>query len=538
MAFGSQNSSEITALRKENQILAQEILSLESKVNILFLELENKNEKLETQLEENKRLVHNIEIYESAIAQSRRKLFAPSSERVVVEQLSVFNETEQALSGETQVLPLGGQSSEYDSESVTISEHKRKKRGRKPLPAHLPRIDVVLDLKDEEKFCPVHNQPLKEMNREVSEKIEIVPMQIRVIRTTRVKYTNPCCNPSKVFVAPVQSEMIPKSNATAGLLAYVATSKFCDCLPFYRLEKMFARYELDISRSVMAQWMQAVGERLLPLYDCLEIELLQSKYINCDETRVQVLDEEGRKPTSQSYMWVRARSGPKPIILFKYAPDRKGQTAKELLKGFCGFLQVDGYGGYNGVCAEGTGVIRLGCLYHVRRKFHASMKNSQIGKKIAEKVILLIKQISEQDEALRSQAMELRLELKQKKVRILFEKLRSVIDENLRKFPPKTSIAEAFFYAHNEWTNLEKYFEAPELELSNNFIENAIRPFALGRKNWLFFQSVEGAKASEVIYSIIETAKANGKEPYHYLKMLFEELPKTKPEDLKTLLTF
>lgn len=538
MAFESQSSSEITALREKNKVLAQENLTLESKVNDLFLELKNKNNELQTWLDEIKRLTQNIEIYESAIAQSRRKLFAPSSERIVAEQMSVFNETEQALSGETRELPIGEQGFDDDSASVVVPEHKRKKRGRKPLPAHLPRIDVVLDLKDEEKFCSVHNQPLKEMDRVVSEKLEIVPMQIRVIRTTRVKYSNPCCNPSKVFVAPVEPEMIPKSNATAGLLAYIATSKFCDCLPFYRLEKMFARYELDVSRSVMAQWMQAVGERLLPLYDLLEIELLQSKYVNCDETRVQVLDEEGRKPTSLSYMWVRARSGPKPIVLFKYAPDRKGQTAKELLKGFSGYLQVDGYGGYNGVCAEGTGVIRLGCLYHVRRKFYDSMKSSQIGKKIAEKIILLIKQISEQDEALRSQAMGLRLELKQKKVKPLFMRLRLLIDENLRKFPPKTSIAQAFLYAHNEWLNLDTYFEAPELELSNNFIENAIRPFALGRKNWLFFQSVEGAKASEVIYSIIETAKASGKEPYHYLKMLFEELPKTKPEDLKKLLPF
>lgn len=513
MGQNTNTQSEISILREKNQ------------------NLEIQNKKIQ---EDNKRLNRYVEILESAIKDSRRKMFAPSSEKLTAqEQLNFcFNEAEKECVGENLDLPIGGQ----DEEETTVTEHQRK-RGRKPLPADLPREEVTIDLEEEEKSCPIHKVALKEIGRDISEKLEIIPMQVKVIRTIRIKYSNVCCEKPTIKAAALPEEMIPKSNTTPGLLSFVATSKFNDGLPFYRLQKIFERYGMEISRGAMAQWMIKVAEKMSPLYFILESELLSSTYMNCDETTVQVLKEDGRKATSTSYMWVRARSGSRPIVLFKYAPSRSGATAKELLKDYKGYLQVDGYGGYDGVC-DGKVIIRIGCLYHVRRKFYDSMKSSNIGKKIAENVIKTIKLISNEDEKLKKLPESERLAAKNSKVKPLFEKLKVIIDENLRKFPPKTQIGRAFNYANNEWENLEKYFDRAEFELSNNFIENAIRPFALTRKNWLFFDSVEGAQASEVIYSIMETAKANGHDPYHYLKKLFEELPKTKSEDLKTLLPF
>lgn len=493
--------------------------------------LRNQNQVLEKVLQEKVKeiddLRHNLRILESLVISSRRKIFAPSSERVVEEQMSLFKESEEIT------LPKGNQEEEF----VLVEEHQRKKRGRKALPPDLPREEVIIDLPEDKKICPIHNEPLKEIGRDVSEKLEITPMQVKVIRTIRIKYSSPCCEKPSVIAPELPKEMIPKSISTPGLLAYIAVSKFNDGLPFYRLENIFHRYGFEITRGTMSRWMIACAERTKSLYDLMETEFLSSDYVHCDESRVQVLKEKGRKATSQSQMWVRARNGPQPIILFKYAPSRSGETAKELLKGFRGYLQVDGYGGYNVVC-DGKVVIRIGCLYHVRRKFYDSLKSGSVGKKVAEKIIKIIKLIAKADEKIKKMPESTRLVAKDQNVRPLFNKLRTVIDENIRRYPSKTKIGKAFIYALNEWGHLERYFDRADLELSNNFIENAIRPFALTRKNWLFFNSVEGARAGEIIYSLIETAKANGKDPYAYLKSLFEELPNTKETDLKKLLPF
>jgi len=276
-------------------------MSVENLATSELIILREKNQALEVRLAQYEKY---IEILESAIKDSRRKLYAPSSEKID-EQLNLFNEAEKEESDETPELPIGG----LDDDTVIIPEHKRRKRGRKPLPAELPREEVIIDLKEEEKFCPVHGEPLKEIGRDISEKLEIIPMKIWVKRTIVIKYADTCCDHSKIKTAPLPNEMIPRSITTPGLLAHVATSKFCDGLPFYRLENIFERSGIDISRGAMAHWMMRVGEKLLPLYMLLELYLLSSKYIQCDETTVQVLNEEGKKATSTSYIQMRINSG-------------------------------------------------------------------------------------------------------------------------------------------------------------------------------------------------------------------------------------
>ena len=198
------------------------------------------------------------------------------------------------------------------------------------LPPHLPRVEVIIDL--ENKFCPKDGEELKCIGEEVSEKLEIIPAKVRVIRTIKKKYACPACE--SLTTAPSPEEMIPKSNASASVLAYIAVAKYVDALPLYRQEAIFKRIGLDLSRQTMARWMIQVGEKIAPLITLLREEMLKSHYLHMDETVVQVLKEDGKKAETNSYMWVQATSGKKPIILFHYAKNRSGSHAFHLMKQF------------------------------------------------------------------------------------------------------------------------------------------------------------------------------------------------------------
>lgn len=443
----------------------------------------------------------------------QRKKFAPSSESSK-EPDQIFNELEEIAEGDE------GKDEESEDEPDLPSKKKRGKR--KPLAEDLPRIETIIDLSDEEKIG------MKFIGEEISEQLVIEPAKIYVKRIIRKKYA-PIDNTGVIKVAPLPATLLPKSMASASLIAYILTAKFVDALPLFRQEKILARISADVTRQSMARWVIQVSDIVVPLYNLLQDRLLGRDYMQMDETTTQVLNEVGKKATSKSYMWVRFAPGEFPIVLYDYAPTRAGTVPLELLEGFSGALQVDGYDGYASACDQ-YGLNRLGCMDHCRRKFFDASKTSG-GKNIGKKGVNLIDKLYEIEEKIENLSLEERYSIRQEKSVPLLVEIKSWIDEVRSEITPKSVAGKAIHYAFNEWQYLIKYTENPAYNISNILIENAIRPFALGRKNWLFSASVDGAKASAMFYSLIETAKKNGLEPFDYLSKMLEKLPMAKTVD-------
>jgi transposase len=463
---------------------------------------------------ENDRLKNEVQGLSDLVALLRRKQYGKSSEGVPSEQLGMFDEVESES--------LNPESEEEDS--VTVPTHERKRGKRMKLPASLPRVDVVIDL--DSKVCPNDGEELKLIGEVVSEKLEIIPAKVQVIRTIRKKYACSVCETIAEGLAPL--EMIPKSNASSSVLAYIATAKYVDALPLYRQEAIFKRIGIDLPRQTMARWMIQVGEKLAPLIVLLREELLASTYLHMDETVVQVLKEDGKKAETNSYMWVQARSGPKPIILFHYAKNRSSDHPLNLLEDYSGALQVDGYDGYAPVIAK-NGITRLGCWAHARRKFFDAFKSSS-GKSIGKQGLVFFKKIYEIEQELSGRPYDERFLVRLDRSVPLLKEFESWLRDQKVKINPESLGGKAIKYALNEWEYLQNCFCAGEYKIDNNYVESHIRPFTIGRKNWMFSVKPEGAVASAVIYSLVETAKANGLEPFEYLKNVFEKLPSAQTE--------
>jgi len=430
-----------------------------------------------------------------------------------------------------------------EEEFSVIAEHHRKKPGRRPLPESLPRVDLVHDISEAEKVCG-RGCRLVKIGEDVAEKLDIVPAKIRVIRHIRPKYACKKCegvddSGPTIKIAPPPAQIIPKGLPAAGLLSYLLVNKFCDALPFYRQEKRLARLGIDVSRQSMCNWAMTVAENCGPLLDLLHDEIRGGPLLNIDETRLRVLKEPGRKATQNSYMWV-FRGGPKkkPVVIFQYHPTRSGDVAKKFLEGYQGTVQTDGYVGYD-FLKNRSDILHVGCWAHARRKF-MDVKNGAAKKKksSAGKVLHLIRQLYVLEKKAREEGLspERVFQMRQKHARPILAKIKTWLDNRKGNVPPKSLLGKAVNYCLNQWLPLTNYIKNGHAGIDNNHVENAIRPFVIGRKNWLFSGSPKGAKAAAGLYSLIETAKAGGLEPYDYLRFIFEKLPTTKPEELINLL--
>ena len=458
------------------------------------------------------------------LALARR--YAASSEKISPDQILMFDEAE----SDVEV------AFETDDESL-VPAHKRKKRGRRPLPDNLPRVDAVHDLPASERRCDHDGQLLVEIGDVISEQLDIIPAKIQIIRHIRKKYACQCGQCIKT--APLPAQPIPKSLASPGLLAHVTVSKYQDALPLYRQETILQRIGVDIPRATLANWMIQAGTLLQPLINLLQDRLLAYDIIQMDETTVQVLKEDGKAAQSTSYLWLQ-RGGPpaQRVVLYDYDPARSQAVPKRLLEGFKGYLQTDGYDGYNAAVAVNK-LTHVGCMAHARRKFSEAVKaqgkKEKTGK--AHRGLALIQKLYRIEKQARKLEPEQRHDHRQRHARPILDKLRTWLDEALPQVPPTSATGKALSYLHNEWDKLIRYLDDGRLEIDNNLAENAIRPFVLGRKNWLFSDSVRGVKASANLYSLIETAKANGLEPYAYLRHLYTALPTaTTVETIEALL--
>lgn len=432
-------------------------------------------------------------------------------------------------------------------ETIIIAEHKRIKRGRKPLPKDLPRVEIIHDIPEEEKMCAC-GAMLSRIGEEVSEKLDYVPAKIRVEKHIRYKYACKSCEGvedegSTVKVAPAPVALIPKSNATDGLLAHIAVSKFADGLPLYRQEKIFSRIGIDLPRATMANWLIKAARCCSPLVELLQHEIRGGPLINMDESPLQVLNESGRANTSKSYMWVFCGGRPDhPTVLYQYHPTRSGKSALQYLDDYQGYIQSDDYNGYD-YLAEKKGIVHLVCWAHVRRKFFdvvkVRKKHRGNPKTLADQALDYIGELYHIEKQIRRDQLtwEQIYQRRQEQSKPILDKFKEWLDATEPLTPPKGLLGKAIQYTLKNWDKLIIYITNGLLRPDNNIAENAIRPFVIGRKNWLFAGHPNGADAGATYYSLIETAKTNGLEPYTYLRHLFKQLPLIKDQnDYRNLL--
>ncbi|MGM0601527.1 MAG: IS66 family transposase [Candidatus Rifleibacteriota bacterium] len=423
--------------------------------------------------------------------------------------------------------------------TIEIPSHKRRKRGRKPLSDELPRVERIIDIPEKDKLCECGCKK-SIIGKETSEQLEYIPAKCNVIVNVRPKYACRNCEGTEsskpaVMIAPPPAQIIPKSFATASLLAYIITSKHVDALPFYRLSNMFSRHGVQLSRATMCNWILKVASLLKPMIELFLEQIIDSSYFHADETPLQVLKEPGRRADQKSYVWVfKTGSVDRPTILFNYSPSRAGKIPKQIFKDFKGYIQTDGYIAYNYI-EDNEDQIQLACWAHVRRKFVSSIKavgkNAEPG--IAHKAYEIIKKLykTEKEAVEKKLSFEQIKELRQREAKPLLEEFKKKLTIWKDAVVPGSNTGKAINYALGQWNKLLVYLEDGRLKIDNNSAENAIRPFAVGRKNWLFSNTPQGARASATIYSITETAKANGLEPFWYMCALLKKLPELKTKE-------
>ena len=465
------------------------------------------------------------------------RLYAAKSEaRANPAQRDLFLNEAEALA--PQGTPIAEEST---PEAVEVAAHNRKKCGRKPLDPHLPREIVRHELPEVERVCAHDGARLVEIGAEISEQLDIVPQQIRVIQHRRIKYACPCCDNS-IRVTPAPARIIPKGLLTETALAWVVTAKYQDSLPLYRQAALLSRFGGDLSRTTLAASMVRVGQAVQPIINLLRDHLLDADLILGDETVVQVLKESGRAAQTKSYLWAQMTGSGPPIRLFSYTPGRGGTHAQPLYDGIKPgvVLMSDGYEVYNAIAAV-RGAIHLGCWAHARRYFveaEAAIPKAARGpESLATKFIAAIGELYVIEAKAKDLSVEQRGQQRHQLSKPVLAKIEGLLVEHLHGVTPGSLLGKALHYLSSQWPKLIRFVENGTWPIDNNLCENAIRPFVVGRRNWLFCDTVAGAQASANLYSLIETCKANNIEPYTYLVVLFRQLPLAKTvEDFEALL--
>ena len=505
----------ITALRTENADRQRNVIDLTAKI--------------ETYQKENSWL-------RELLAARNRRLFGRKSEKLGAEERAawLFNEAELVAGGERP--PGEGDSAEKITYTVT-----RRKRGRKPISDALPRKISEHDVSVEEKTCAGCGKERPRLGPDISEEIEYIPAQVYVNRHVYHQY-GPCGCPKsdgRIISAKREKRVVPGNMAAPSLLSFLATGKFCDGFPFYRMEKIFARLGVEYSRATMCNQMIGVSRALQPLLDLMWKELRAGPVIRMDETRLQVLHEPAREADQTSWMHVAVGgTAGKRIVLFHYHPSRKHDVPVKLLEGWNGYLQTDGLAAYNGA-GERPGIIHVGCWGHARRKFidaRGGPKAPPGG--ISDEALELIGRLYRIEKELRKKELadEEFLAERQAQAGPVLAEAKAWLELNLPRVVPETLLYEAVRYMKNEWEKLNRYLEHAELTPDNNITENFIRYFVIGRKNWMFSNTPLGAHSSATLYSFIVSAEANGLEPYAYMKYVLTVLPTTPEEKLPDLL--
>ena len=476
-----------------------------------------KDEALQSKEEAIQRRDAHILLLEELLRLRRIQRFAASSEKL--HQLQLFDEAELEADMDALLAQLPD-----DLPQTAEAKAKPRQRG---FSASLLRERIELTLSDEQKAGAS-----KVFFTKVKEELQFIPAQLKVLEIWQEKAVFERDGEEVILAANRPVHPLGKCIATPSLLGYIITSKYADGLPLYRLEQMFKRLGQEVSRTSMAHWIIRLDEVFQPLMNLLREEQNHATYLQADETRIQVLKEEGKTAQSDKWMWV-TRGGPpgRPSVLFEYDPSRAGSVPVRLLEGFSGILQADGYSGYSQVCKE-SGLTRIGCWDHARRKFIEATQaapsvakgKSKPGASKADVALGYIGKLYaiEREQKERSDAE--RYQARQTRSMPLLAEFKTWLDNNVGKVMKGSLTRKAMEYTLGQWPHLVGYCVRGDLHISNILAENAIRPFAVGRKAWLFADSAQGAKASATCYSLLETAKANDLEPSAYINYVLAQI--------------
>ena len=464
----------------------------------------------------------------------RKKLFGSSSEKRSMDvpgQLNLFNEAE---------LEQNPTIAEPEALESLLPEKETKKRKSRATNAErfkgIPVVKKYLDLPDAEKVCPVCNAPLVKIGEEfVRRELSFVPAKLKVIEIYSLNYICPECNNDDVTVIKKGKDghaHMLHGMAAADTIAWVMYQKFCNSLPYTRQEKDWEQYGVAITRATMANWViRNTLDYFTPMYDYFHRQLLKREFAMADETPLQVLHESGRRAQTKSYIWLfrSGEDGGFPIILYKYSETRAGNNAVEFLEGFKGYLMCDGYSGYNKV----PDAKRTACWAHIRRYLtDAIPKGKQLDyTQPSVQGMMYINQLFHLEDVIKAKysSFDAIKKARLEKEKPIVEGFLSWLD---KQNPVRGSrMDKAVTYIQNRRSYLMTYLEDGHCSFSNNLSENAIRPFTVGRKNWLFCDTPNGAQASAIVYTMVEMAKANGVNVYHYLTYLLEKLPNDRMSD-------
>lgn len=446
---------------------------------------------------------------------------------------NLFNEAEASADAASaaDVADEAEEKVEEDAGPDPAKKRRRKKtQGAARLPEDLPREDVFHDLPEAERICPQCGSALKPIGEDVYEKLKIIPAQVIVERHHVKAYACHECRKAEANAIPVlrgpePKSAVPGSFASPESLAWLAVEKYRMGAPLYRIEKQLESDGILLSRQTMSGWLIRSHELCLaPLVSRLRKHLLSYDVLHADETPVQVLHEPGKTASAKSYMWLYATGigAPHPVIIYDYQPDRKGQRPREFLNGFQGWLQTDGYAGYSKMP---EGIIGVGCAAHARRKFWEAVQAQPEDRRqdsLAMRGLQFYDALFALERKFSGLSCDARKQAREEQAVPLLDEFESWLRSQRAG---KSKLGTAIQYSLSEWNRIRHYLDDGRIELSNNYAERCIRPFVTGRKNWLFAGTPSGAKASAGFYSIIETAKASGVDPYRYLVWVFTELP-------------
>jgi len=475
-----------------------------------------------------------VKYYEEIFRLSKSRMFAPKSEKKGPFQYTVFGDEED----DEEVIE---QEPEPILETITYTRRKKRKGKRKDDLSRLP-VEVVEHMLPDGSVCPECGDHLHEMGHNTRQEVMIIPAQVKMLEHVQSVYTCRNCEKNSAdesvpFVkADMPAPLIKGSVASPSAVAYIMYQKYVMYAPIYRQEKDWERQGIFLSRQTMTNWINICAEEYLrPLYNRLRVILLQHKVLHADESPIQVLREPEKSATSKSYMWLYRTSGDteQHIVFYEYQPSRSHDHPELFLRGFTGYLHADGYQGYHML----TGMIIVGCWSHLRRRFTDALKSmpkEDRANSVAQKALLHIAKLfhmeSQWADLTPEERYTCRLEKSKPKAEAFFKWIGSL------NILPKSATGKAINYALGQRVWLMNVYLDGRTEFSNNRIENSVRPYALGRRNWLFCNSVSGAYACAIIYTIIESARANGLNLFEYLKFLFSVVSNIKDGDIDTLL--
>ncbi len=468
------------------------------------------------------KLVDDYQNLKQQFAELQRMIFGSKSERFIPEfeangQIDLFTGTALSDQGEDKKQEI--------SYSRTIAKKDKQKPIRTAIPPHLPREEEIIEPE-------VIDPGSIRIGEEVTEILEYTPANIYVRRIIRPKYAR--ANNTGVFIAPMPSLPLPKANAGASLLAHLSVSKFVDHLPFYRQRQIFKRQRLEISPSTMGGWFSGICNLLEPLYDTLKKQLLEGcDYLQGDESPIKVQDSDKKGALHQGYMWLFRRPEDN-LVVFLYNERRSRAAPEIVLENFTGTLQTDGYSVYEKLKTKGT-ITLLGCMAHARRYFEKALNNDHTR---AEYVLKQIQRLYEMERKAKETNVDYDTIKRYRQIYALpvLNSLEDYLKEARFQVLPKSAIGRAIAYTLQRYSKLKRYLEDGRFEIDNNGIENAVRPLAIGRKNYLFAGSHRSAQNAAMMYSFFATCKANNVNPYHWLINVLQRIPEHKANKLQELL--